>query len=76
MHPVDVRLKSINVVYDNVVIYDISGLQTYINRVQRNYITLANVIDVFVDAVTFGVQTIQYSCLAMLGKDLKKILEE
>ena len=56
--------------------YNVYGLQKYINRVQRNYITLENVVDVFVDADAFNVKKIKESCLAIMGKDLNKLLEE
>ena len=56
--------------------YNVYGLHEYINRVQRNYITLENVIGVFVDADTFGVQTVKDSCLAIMGKDLNNLLGE
>lgn len=52
------------------------GLHNYVKRVQRKYITLENVIAEFVDANSFGVQLIKDSCLDVIGKDLKKLLEE
>ena len=56
--------------------YNVYGLHNYVKRVQRKYITLENVIAEFVDANSFGVQLIKDSCLDVIGKDLKKLLEE
>ena len=56
--------------------YNVYGLLEYVNRAQRKYITLENVIGVFVDADKFCAQTRKDSCLAIMGKDLKKLLGE
>lgn len=56
--------------------YNVYGRHEYIDRVQGKYITLVNVIAVFTDADACNILPLKDYCLGVMGKDLKKLLEE
>lgn len=56
--------------------YNVNGLKKYIHRVQRKYISLENVVGVYADADILDVEPLKEICLTVMGKDLKKLLNE